>query len=114
MFWMLMLLFFVTCVIALAGQRLLERHSSRGGEKMNTQRKWTLTSDLTTLHLYDDGLLHKAQSERRLAIGLLIFSLAFCALVFREGFKEVWAHGKCNLNGGTNCSIAASGTSPSP
>jgi len=33
MFWMLMLLFFATCVIALAGQRLLERHSSRGVKK---------------------------------------------------------------------------------
>jgi hypothetical protein len=76
---------------------------------MNTRRKGTPTSNLPTL-LYDDELLHKAQSERRLAIGLLIFSLAFCVLVFQAGFKEVWAYGKCNLNGGT-CSTIASGSS---
>ena len=81
---------------------------------MNTRRKGTPTSNLPTLHLYDDELLHKAQSERRLAIGLLIFSLAFCVLVFQAGFKEVWAQGKCNLNGGTNCSTIALGSSPSP
>ena len=81
---------------------------------MNTRRKGTRTRDLPTLHLYDDELLHRAQSERRLAIGLLIFSLAFCVLVFQAGFKEVWAYGKCNLNGGTNCSTIASSSSPSP
>jgi hypothetical protein len=81
---------------------------------MNTRRKGKRTRDLPTLHLYDDELLHKAQSERRLAIGLLIFSLAFCVLVFQAGFKEVWAYGKCNLNGGTKCSTIASGSSPSP
>jgi hypothetical protein len=81
---------------------------------MNTQRKGNQTRNLPTLHLSDDELLHKAKSERRLAIGLLIFSLAFCALVFQAGFKEVWAQGKCNLNGGTNCSTIALGSSPSP
>jgi hypothetical protein len=30
MFWMLLLLFFVTYVIALVGQHILERHSSGG------------------------------------------------------------------------------------
>jgi hypothetical protein len=64
------------------------------------------------LHLYDDGLLHEARSERRLAIGLLIFSLAFCGLVFQTGFKEVWAYGKCGLNGGANCSTIASSATP--
>ena len=32
-FWLLLLLFVVTLGIALAGQRLLERHSSRGVKK---------------------------------------------------------------------------------
>jgi hypothetical protein len=81
---------------------------------MTARRKGKRTRDLPTLHLYADELLHKAQSERRMAIGLLIFSLAFCALVFQAGFKEVWAYGKCNLNGGANCSTIASDSSPSP
>jgi hypothetical protein len=55
---------------------------------MNTRRKGKRTRNLRTLHLYDDGLLHEAQSERRLAIGLLIFSLAFCGLVFQAVSKK--------------------------
>ena len=61
--------------------------------------------NLPTLHFYEEELLHKVRSDRRLAAGLLIFSLAFCALVFHAGFKEMWASGKCDLNGGTNCSV---------
>jgi hypothetical protein len=70
--------------------------------------------NLPTLHLYDDELLHKAQSERRLAIGLLIFSMAFCALAFHAGFKEKWTYGKCDLNSGTSCSSVVSSSRDSP
>jgi hypothetical protein len=107
-FWLL-LLFVVTLGIALAGQRLLERHSSRGGEKMTAQRN----GNLPTLHFYEEELLHKARSDRRLAAGLLIFSMAFCALVFSAYFKEMLAYGKCDL-GGTGCSTIASSSGASP
>ena len=38
--------------------------------------------NLPTLHFYEEELPHKVRSDRRLAAGLLIFSIAFCALVF--------------------------------
>lgn len=51
----------------------------------------------------------KAEPSRRVTLGLLIFCIAFCALVVHKGLKEAQANGKCNLNIGTNCStIAAS------
>jgi hypothetical protein len=40
------------------------------------------------------------EKQRVLTIGLLIFSLAFCALVFQAGWKEVLAYEKC---GAANC-----------
>jgi hypothetical protein len=67
--------------------------------------------NLPTLHFYEDELLHKVRSDRRLAAGLLIFSIAFCALVFHAGFKEMWASGKCD---GTSCSSVASSSRASP
>ena len=81
---------------------------------MFTRRRGNRIRNLPTLHLYEEELLDKAPSDRRLAAGLLIFSLAFCALVFQAGFKEIWAYGKCSLNGGTNCSSIASSSSASP
>ena len=70
--------------------------------------------NLPTLHFYEEELLHKVRSDRRLAAGLLIFSIAFCALAFHAGFKEMWASGKCDLNGGTSCSSVASSSRASP
>ena len=46
------------------------------------------------------------EKQRLLTIGLLIFSLAFCALVFQAGWKEVLAHEKCG--GLANCQALAS------
>jgi hypothetical protein len=81
---------------------------------MITRRKGNRVRNLPTLHLYEEDLLDKVRSDRRLATGLLIFSLAFCVLVFQAGFKEMWAYGKCGLNGGTNCSSIVSSSSASP
>jgi hypothetical protein len=64
--------------------------------------------NLPTLHFYEEELLHKVRSDRRLAAGLLIFLIAFCALVFHLGFKEMWASSKCDLNSGPRCSSVAS------
>jgi hypothetical protein len=52
--------------------------------------------------LIDKGELQK---QRMLTIGPLIFSLAFCALVFQAGWKEVLAFEKC---GRANCQAAVS------
>jgi hypothetical protein len=68
--------------------------------------------NLPTLHFYEEELLHKVRSDRRLAAGLLIFSIAFCLLAFHVGFKEMF--GKCDLNGGTSCSSVASSSRASP
>jgi hypothetical protein len=70
--------------------------------------------NLPTLHFYEEELLHKVRSDRRLAAGLLIFSIAFCALAFHVGFKEMRPSGKCDLNGGTSCSSVASSSRASP
>jgi hypothetical protein len=80
--------------------------------KMIARRKGT--RNLPNLRLYEEELLHKAQSDRRQAIGLLVFSLAFCALVFHAGLNEVWAHDKCGLSGGTNCSPISSSSQAIP
>jgi hypothetical protein len=42
-----------------------------------------------TLHFHDEELVRKAESDRRLTFGLLIFCFAFFALVFQAGFKKV-------------------------
>jgi|SoimicMinimDraft_17_1059745.scaffolds.fasta_scaffold46397_2 hypothetical protein len=74
---------------------------------MTVRRKRSRTRNLPTLHFHDEELVRNAESERRLTVGLLTFCIAFCALVFQIGFKEVWAYGKCNLSIGTNCSTIA-------
>ena len=55
------------------------------------------SGNLPTLHFYEEELFHKVRSDRRLAAGLLIFSIAFCALAFHVGFKEMRPSGKCDL-----------------
>jgi hypothetical protein len=77
---------------------------------MTSQR----SGNLPTLHFYEDELFHKVRSDRRLAAGLLIFSIAFCALAFHVGFKGMRPSGKCDLNGGTSCSSVASSSRASP
>jgi hypothetical protein len=56
----------------------------------------------------EKALIEKAEPEKQrlLTIGLLIFSLAFCALVFQAGWKEVLAYEKCG--GKANCQAFAS------
>jgi hypothetical protein len=39
------------------------------------------------------------ERQRLMMIGLLIFSLGFCALVFSAGWKEVSAYERCGLHG---------------
>jgi hypothetical protein len=56
------------------------------------------------------------ETDRRLVLVsvLLIFSMAFCALVFHAYFKEMLAYGKCDLRGGTGCPTIASSSGASP
>ena len=47
-------------------------------------------------------------SQRTVTIGMLIFSVTFCALVFWAGWKEAAAYERCGLKGasvGGSCSI---------
>jgi hypothetical protein len=62
----------------------------------------------------EKALIEKGEPEKQrlLSIGLLIFSLAFCALVFQAGWKEVLASEKCG--GGANCQAAASAALRAP
>jgi hypothetical protein len=52
----------------------------------------------------------KPAGERALAIGMLIFSLVFCAIVFHAGWTEISAYEKCGLSGaltaGRSCPTA--------
>jgi hypothetical protein len=50
----------------------------------------------------EKALMENGEPEKQhlLTIGLLIFSLAFCALVFQAGWKELLATEKC---GAANC-----------
>ena len=81
---------------------------------MTVRRKWNRTRNLPTLHFHDEELVRKAESDRRLTFGLLISCIAFFALVFQAGFKEVWAYGRCNLTSGTNCPTIASSPNARP
>jgi hypothetical protein len=45
-----------------------------------------------------------------LAIAMLIFALALCALVFQSGWKEISAQ-DCGAEGATSCQAVAAGTS---
>jgi hypothetical protein len=55
----------------------------------------------------EKALIGKGEPEKQhvLTIALLIFSLAFCALVFQAGWKEVLALEKCGLR---NCEAVGS------
>lgn len=57
----------------------------------------------------EKALLEKEGSENQpvLTLGLLIFSLAFCALVFQAGLKERLAHEKCGALAGCSASIVS-------
>jgi hypothetical protein len=46
--------------------------------------------------------------QRRLTLGTLIFSAAFCALAFHAGWKEIAALEKCALHGLSSCRGIAS------
>jgi hypothetical protein len=52
--------------------------------------------------------------QRRLTLGMLMFSLAFCALVFHAGWKEIAALEKCALHGLSSCRAIASHVSNAP
>ena len=55
----------------------------------------------------EKALVGKGEPKKQpvLTIGLLIFSLAFCALVFQAGWREVLALEKCGLR---NCEAVSS------
>ena len=66
--------------------------------------------ELDALQIFDPNeralIEVKPEKQRVLTIGLLIFSLAFCALVFQAGWKEVLAYEKCGDV--ANCQALAS------
>jgi hypothetical protein len=53
----------------------------------------------------------RLENKRAFKVGLLIFSFAFCALVFWAGWKEAAAYKECGLRGaltvGHSCSPTA-------
>ena len=52
--------------------------------------------------------------QRRLTLGMLMFSVAFCALVFHAGWKEIVALEKCALHELSSCRASASQRSDAP
>jgi hypothetical protein len=77
---------------------------------MVTTRKAERTRKLPTFteerHLSDKSGF---DGQRLLAAGLLIFALAFCALVFQAGWKEIAAHEGCGAGDLQGCDTLASG-----
>ena len=73
---------------------------------MFVRRNWWRIRNRPALDF--DEAARNAEPSRRVTLGLLVFCIAFCALVFQKGLKEAQADGRCNLNIGTNCSTMAS------
>jgi hypothetical protein len=72
---------------------------------MGTWRREELAG-VTTADPYERALIDRPEPAEQpiLTVGLLIFSLAFCALVFEAGLrKEVAAYEKCGLDSVANC-----------
>jgi hypothetical protein len=69
-------------------------------------RQDSANTDPHELSLRED----EARDDRALRVGLLIFSAAFCALVFWAGWKEAAAYERCGLKGaltaGRSCPAA--------
>jgi hypothetical protein len=72
--------------------------------------------ELSMLDPYEQALRAPNHSawQRRLTIGMLMFSLAYCALVFHAGRKEIAALEKCALHGLSGCPATASHLSNAP
>ena len=72
---------------------------------MGTWRRGELAGVMTA-DPYERALIDKQEPAEQpiLTVGLLIFSLAFCALVFEAGLrKEVAVFEKCGLDGVASC-----------
>jgi hypothetical protein len=52
------------------------------------------------------------RGERLLTIGTVIFSIAFCALVFHAGWKEMLAGQGCGPSAASSCQIMAAQPTP--
>jgi hypothetical protein len=52
------------------------------------------------------------RGERLLTIGTAIFSIAFCALVFHAGWKEIAAGRRCGSAAVSGCQVAGTGARP--
>ena len=95
-------------------RRSTSQEAIRRGEEMIYRRRWERTRKLPTIDPNENALRDRREpgdGQRPLAVGLLIFCLAFCALVFQAGWKEISAHERCGLNGASGCSpIALSGS----
>ena len=72
------------------------------------------SGNLPTLHFYEDELLHKVRSDRRLAAGLFDLFNRVLRTGLPRGFQGNEASGKCDLNGGTSCPSVASSSRASP
>jgi hypothetical protein len=69
----------------------------------------TALPELPAIDPHEKALIdgREPRGQRLLAVGMLIFSLAFCALVFQAGWKEVLAYEKCAPNRAANCRAIA-------
>jgi len=52
------------------------------------------------------------RGERLLTIGTAIFSIAFCALVFHAGWREIVAGSRCGPAAVSGCQVAVTGAKP--
>ena len=77
---------------------------------MLTTRKQDRTRKLPTFEQTEPAAKHGVDRDGQglLAIAMLIFALALCALVFQSGWKEISAQ-DCSADGTASCEAVASG-----
>ncbi len=80
-----------------------------------TGRRTADRLELSMLNPYEQALQlpNQAVWQRRLTLGTLVASLAFCALVFHAGWREIAALKKCAVHG-ISCHTIASKTTHAP
>jgi hypothetical protein len=73
-----------------------------------------LMNNLQTSSRYERALSEVGQhrGERLLTIGTVIFSIAFCALVFHAGWRETVADPRCGSTALSGCQLAVTGPKP--
>ena len=85
------------------------------GTKYSLNRSWgmAMTDSHESIN-YESALRETSQlrGERVLTIGTVIFSIAFCGLVFYAGWKEIRTDRACEFDGASICQSTTTSVVP--